>query len=392
MHSNPEKYLDDIVSVAESNLFVQYIVDRIKDDNYRGLHISQHNRYDLERLTKIIDGMYAIVGNKNFRVPSGDDNRKEQQGCADYYNMVKEVKRLAGVGTVNSLKKNFFVDFHRAGLLRRFDVNKNEIAINTRKRVGYAELTPLAINMFQTDTIGRYRIFTEALDNLFDKELTKLVNVLYYSDYNETPITSIEFTLILSDNRDYIKYDKIELLNSYRSLRKFEREKILDAIKRYCNPSNFHGNKTKKRDFHNWCNETQQIFSLLNNTIYFQVTDSKFRLNTGIYGIFKSHNMSRSRRTKSEYFERHNLGKTEDFELHHIIPFVNARNKEELILIDNWKNLVYLKSSKHAQITRSGNKNVILYAHRTYLKFVDFDEKFYYRRMWRLRTLRRISV
>ena len=373
MQQKLRKILANIIAIKSDNLFLQYIIERIQDDNYRGLHVSQHNRYDLDRLVKILQGIRIVANTEIFRVPLGDDGGVEQSDCGRYYQIVKEVKRLAGIGTINSLKKNFFVDFHGAGLLFRFDKNRNLIDRNGKRSVHHAQLTPLAISLLDAPILGQYKAFTVALDNLFSDELTKLAEILYYSDYKDTYIESVEFTLILSDNRRETGYDKIELLDAYRALKRPRRKKALNLIKKYCTPDNFTGNKTRQRDFGNWKNQTQQIFSLLKSTVYFDVYAEKLKLNIGTYGIFDVTQAKRSQAVKSTYFREHQIEKTETFELHHIVPFSAAKNKEEFKLIDHWKNLIYLKNTKHAEITQNRNQHVILDVGNKVLHFINFD-------------------
>ncbi|MFH0854785.1 MAG: hypothetical protein V1891_04840 [bacterium] len=373
---NTIEILDEIIAIQSDNQFLNYIVNRIQDGNYRGIHISQHNRYDLDRLTKILAGINEVVADKIFRVPPGDDKKGEQKpDCAEYYSIVKSVKNVAGVGTINSLKKNFFVDFQKLGLLHRFDKNKNEIT--KRSGIYYAQLTSLAIKLVNSSLVQQYKIFTDALDDLFEAEITRLAETLYYSNYKDTPIGIIEFMLILSDDRPQMSDNKIDLINSYRALKSWQRKKVINLIKEYCNPKNFRGDKTKKRDFGNWKNESQQIFSLLKNTVYFDITQNSLKLNTGMYGIFTDIQIKRrSLGAKHEYFQQHKIKKKiPTFELHHVIPFSVARNKMEFGLIDHWKNLVYLKNNKHAELTKNRDKNIVLYATEKELDFDDFNKK-----------------
>jgi len=370
------KILEEIIAIQPDNQFLNYIVGRIQDGNYRGIHISQHNRYDLDRLTKILAGINEVVADKIFRVPPGDDKKGEQKpDCTEYYNIVKSVKNVAGVGTINSLKKNFFVDFQKLGLLHRFDKNKNEVT--KRSGIYYAQLTPLAIKLVNSSLVQQYKIFTDALDDLFEDEITRLAEILYYSNYKDTPIGIIEFMLILSDDRSQMSDNKIDLINSYRALKLWQQKKAIGLIKKYCNPENFKGDKTQKRDFGNWKNESQQIFLLLKNTVYFDITQNSLKLNTGMYGIFTDIQIKRrSLGAKHEYFQQHDIKKKiPTFELHHVIPFSAARNKIEFGVIDHWKNLVYLRNDKHAELTKNRDRNIVLHATEKELDFDDFDKK-----------------
>lgn len=370
-----DKILEEIIAIEPNNLFLQYIAKRIQDVNYRGLHVSQHNRYDLDRLIKILIGIYDIATDSIFRVPLGDDEGKHESGCEEYYKIVANVKAKAGIGTINSLKKNFFVDFQQMGLLDRFDKRRNLIPLDKRGHIYYARLSERGIRLVSSTSITeKYKIFTDSLDALFANEITNIAETLYYSKYKDDAIGILEFMLILSDDRPYITDDKINLIDSFRILKRWQQDKAIALIKQYCNPRNFVGNKTMKRDFGNWKNESQQIFTLLKNTVYFDITQNSLRLNTGRYGIFAVVQVKqRSLGAKQEYFQKHCLKKITNFELHHVIPFSAARNKVEFKLIDNWENLIYLIQNKHAEITKNGDRNIVMYATRKDIYFDDFD-------------------
>lgn len=378
IQNDTRKILEEIIAIQPDNQFLNYIVGRIQDENYRGIHISEHNRFDLDRLMKILTGIYEITKNNLFRIPLGDDRGVQKEGCEKYYEIVKNVKQKAGVGKINSLKKNFFVDFQKMNLLDRFDRNEDILPIDKRGHVYYAKLTSRAINLITNNSIAeRYKIFTDSLDDLFADEITNIAETLYYSDYKDDSVGILEFMLILSDDRIGVKGKKIDLISSFRSLKRYQQEKVIDLIKKYCKPINFKGNKKQKRDFENWKNESQQIFSLLKNTVYFDITQNSLKLNTGMYGIFTDIQVKRrSLGAKHEYFQQHGIKKKiPTFELHHVIPFSAARNKIEFGLIDHWRNLVYLRNDKHLELTKSRDKNVVLYATEQELDFDDFDKK-----------------
>jgi len=375
--ANARKILENIIAIHPGNIFLEYIVDRIQDDDYRGVHISQHNRYDLDRLTKILNGIYEIVGDDYFRVPLGDDiDGYRYTDCKEYYKIVDNVSAKIGMGTINSLKKNFFVDFQRLGFLDRFDKELKVIPNDKRAHIYWARLTTIAIKFIKSGSLTeKYRVFTDAIDNLFADEITNIADTLYYSNYKNDRIGIDEFMFILSDDRPNAKDKKIDLIDSYRSLERWQKDKAIDLIKKYCEPDNFKGNKTQKRDFGNWKNESQQIFTLLKNTVYFDITQNSLRLNTGRYGIFEESKINqRGLGAKQEYFKRHKLNKMENFELHHVIELSLARNKEEFKLIDSWKNLIYLGKNKHAEITRNGNRNKILTATEKEIFFDDYNK------------------
>lgn len=55
-----------------------------------------------------------------------------------------------------------------------------------------------------------------------------------------------------------------------------------------------------------------------------------------------------------------------------------AQNKSDATFIDDFKNLIYLKDTKHAEFTISGSKNVILKytQNNPNVLFMDFDDSF----------------
>lgn len=367
--------LEQILAILPNNLFLEYIIRRVQREDYRGLHVSQHNRYDLDRLIKILRGIYFIVGLEKFRIPLGDDIGEREPDCGFYYAIVTEVNKRAGIGTINSLKKNFFVDFERMGLMYRYDKNGNKIINIGRGQVYYGQLTDRVRDLLEGDIIKKYRIFTDSIDILFRDEIANIANTLYYSHYKNARISIDEFMLILSDSKPEYRDKKIDLLDSFRSLNRLQQEHAIDLIQKYCDPNSFSGDKTQRRDYHNWKNESQQIFSLLKNTVYFDITKNSLKLNTGMYGIFTDTQIKqRTLGAKRDYFVKHNLLILTSYELHHIVPFSAARNKEEFKLIDHWGNLIYLTSNKHAEFSNRRNRNIILLTSGGSLIFEDFDK------------------
>ena len=374
--------LKSILKIEKGNKFLKYIVDRIQQENYRGLHISQHNRYDLDYVESIISSIHKITNGNYFEIPRGDYSERtggvrkyKIKDYPEFKEIVDSVKKLEGRGTYNSIKKNFFVDFHRMGIIERYD--KNKMLVNPYKRtpIFFAKLTNKSYKFLNAKNIfEKYRIFTDFLDTLFQEHLSNLADLIYNSDYKESQISVYEFMFILSDT-ELSNNEKIELLNSYNELKNHQKEKLIELLKKYADPDNFSGDKTQKRDFHNWINEAQQILSLMKQTSYFQVDKdhSYFTLNIGSVGIFSEQVIKRSARVKNEYFKIHSIEKQKDFELHHIIPISRARNKKEVDELDNVDNLIYLHKTVHSKITNNKNKNLYLYINELVANFCDFE-------------------
>jgi len=319
--------------------------------NYRGIHISQHNRYDLEYIIKLLSIIYKVAKDEFFEIPAGDYSNRtgKKDYCINDYPQYKEIvdkiKLLTGKGTYNSIKKNFFVDLEKMGLIYR----------TTDKK--YARLTPDAVNLIKLYNNKEIRVLTKKFTDLIDEKLfgnylSELVEFMWLYGYDKIDI--YEYTFILNDVSITDTYKDI-LLRSYRSLTSFQKNKIIELIKKYANPNNFRGNKTKKRDFHNWINESQQIFSLLKFTTYFQIVEEnkilKLFLNTSNEtGIFSITEMKRNQSIRQQYFDIHNVPKLPYFELHHIVPIKIAVNKKDMKKIDNVLNLIYVHKNTHKQI------------------------------------------
>lgn len=261
------------------------------------------------------------------------------------------------------------------GFLLRYNKNKQLITHNKRTPIYYAKLSNNAINFINYDDnlLSKYRLFTNAIDNIFAGHITELANTLYYSDYKNTTISIYEFMFILSDV-NLSRNDKINLLDSYRLLKKNQQKNIIKLLKKYASPKNFIGDKKSKRDFHNWKNESQQIFNLLKTTVYFDIAPNRFlKLNIGKTGIFPENYIKRSQAIKIDYFSYHKVENNLKFELHHIIPISQAKNKDEFKLIDDKRNLIYLEKNKHKEISKNNHSNVYLGLNSITATFCDFN-------------------
>lgn len=362
--------LAEIESVEEGNLFLRYITRRLRSPDYRGWHVSQHNRYTIDDIEKIVRAVDDVVGGGVFAIFPGDDKgEKIPPQYAHYAEIVRQVKADMGRGTVNSVKKNFFPDMDGMGLLHREKID----AAGLPRKTLHGSLTAAARAFLDAKTlVEKYKIFTDGVDNLFGNKISDLAELLSVSDYAHDKISIDEFMFILSDKSESL--NKIEILDSYRSLKKFQQKKARDLIQKYANPRAFEGDKTAKRDFHNWKNQIQQMMGLLKTTVYFEVELNRcFRLNTGRTGFFRIH-PQRSAAPKRQYFFFHEVRKKENFELHHIVPISAARNQSEAKDVDHHKNLIYIHREKHLEISKSRDKNVVLDIDPASATFSDFDK------------------
>ena len=97
--------LKTIENIDSKNLFLEYIVDRVQDDNYRGIQCSQHNRLSYDYVKNLMMTIFELAENNRIRIHVGDDSGEKQPEADIYYKIVSSTKNISGKGTINSLKK-----------------------------------------------------------------------------------------------------------------------------------------------------------------------------------------------------------------------------------------------------------------------------------------------
>ena len=360
--------LKSIETITPDNLFLSYIIDRVQDDNYRGIQCSQHNRLTFNYFKSLLQIIYDVAGTQVFSIHVGDDNGERQANATDYYKIVDAIKRVSGKGTINSVKKNTFPDIARAGFLYRYNKHGERISeslsigegktTQPRDTVYQVQLSQQGINFVRAKSeFERRKYYTDLVDTLTKNAATDLVELLS-TDERFDNISIDEFMYILSDDRANVRYnDKLLYLAEYRRLTQEQQDKLTELLKLYCAPNRNIGTKINARDYYNWKNESLQIFGLLSNSTYFKVVEEQLLLNNGEYGLFLK-KAERSQKPKIEYFRYHNIKKEPGYELHHIVPFNKALTQQEAQWIDDKRNMIYLSTEKHAEFTTTRNINI----------------------------------
>ena len=293
--SSMDEIRQKILNIKPGNKFLKYIAARVARMDYRGVHKSQHNRYDIDKLGKILKAIHKIAGENKFRVPRGDSgmieanlkDMKINQPC--FYKIYQRLRSQGVIKAPDPLRKNFFVEFSRLGFIEKY--NKQGALLDPFKRT-YTERVRLSadgLKFLNAQTLfEKHKIFTEGVEKLLNNTLTDLVSAIDLSSYRRDKFYFEEYTLIFSDDK-LDGSEKIARLEAWRSLSRNERDEALSLIKSYCSPDEYTGDKTSKRDYHNWRNETQQLMQLFKMTVYFQVYKNRFSLNTGKeFGIFEA--------------------------------------------------------------------------------------------------------
>lgn len=333
------------------NKFLSYLIRRIKRPDYRGYHLSQHNRLPFEKICYLLETIYRVIGDKKIKIHVGDW-KGIKQNCPEYYKIIGEINKSNDFScTENSLKKNIFPDLAVMGFLDRYDKNNAPVLGNKRSGIYCVKLNDLSVNFVnERSLLKKYKIYINAVEKLVEPILEELFMILY-KEFDSVNI--YEYTFILSD--PHLTTDgKVELVKEYRRLKRVNQASMRAYIEKTFREINKRArNKTEKRDFLNWYNESLQVFNLLNQTIYFK-TFRKTILMLSISQEILEFVATRSQRERELYFYYHNVPKKDGYQLHHIYPVFYATSRKDLQLIDNHRNLIYISNKIHSRIPRNG--------------------------------------
>ena len=209
------------------------------------------------------------------------------------------------------------------------------------------------------------------------------LQLLRNEDYDLKKIDFYEFMFFVSaigtDTSFNITMEEcVELIKEYRRNSRIQLEALKEMLKTQLDPKNYLGDKTAKRDFHNWWNKIQQVYVLFAETVYFNVVDDEYLYLASISGdkseVPKKGKRIRSQSERREYFNQHKVDKRKGFEMHHVIPLSWSESLYEFKLLDNWLNMVYIDAFSHAKITQNQNKNIVMKRDDQNLKLRDYED------------------
>lgn len=374
--------LQEISQIDQSKECLKFLAKRLQSKDYRGIQISQHNRYTKKEILVILQEIYALVGSNLMQIRTTDLSKRPQNvgGEELYAQLTHNISLKLSRCTQDSLRKNIFVDMHRMGLISRFNVKKQELSSFANGTKKFISLTKLGLALLQEKNIFTQNLlFTRALETLLNGFGEELLNIVL--ELNSNYISEEEMVFFASflnqrlENSIFSRSVIVEFIKEYRTLSKFQQKMLAEKVQAYCNPVNFSGDKTNKRDFHNWLNETQQIITLLSQMSYFYCNNKRLFVRVGKNDIFEDNTkLKRSLTEKQAYFMQHQVNKSKGFELHHIVPLCWAKSRVEFQTLDKWENLVYIDAFSHAKITQNNNKNVRLSFINLNAVFSDFKE------------------
>ncbi len=359
--------LSDLLKIGAGNASLIYLHDRLSDPDYRGAHGSQHNRFDVDFTHDILSEFNSAAGpTGRMQIRTTDLSKRATNipGEEKYAAFCSAVKAKTGRGTQDSIRKNLFVDWNRMGLIDRLNASGIIVGPNERAgKISFVQLTELGSKFVSaTDPIRRRFIYSAAISKLLGDTVDDVLTVM--EELSGKPITVYEYMFFASAIDDQAAFGRsrtqvVELLKSFRLLSRTETQAVIRIVREFANPDNFSGDKTEKRDFHNWKNEAQQTFELLGQTVFFEYRDKeKLLLANDAHAPTTSVRLKRSMEQKAEYFRKHRASKTVGFELHHVVSLGSAQSLEHFKELDSWKNLLYVDAFSHAKISQRGNRHV----------------------------------
>jgi len=128
-----------------NNKFFYYLKQRITRHDYRGYHLSQHNRLPFEKVCYLLETIYNNIKNKKIKIHVGDW-KGIKQDCSEYYKIIEYINKSKNFScTINSLKKNIFPDLSVMGFLDRFDKNNTLVLQGRKSKIYYVKLSDLAV-------------------------------------------------------------------------------------------------------------------------------------------------------------------------------------------------------------------------------------------------------
>ena len=188
--------------IDPSNAALKYLKARIADSDYRGNIGSQHNRWDINELINIVNGIKKHADSNGLLKIRTTDLSKRPGNLPDekeYADFCNEICTLEGKGTQDSIRKNLFPDFHRGGWIRRFDKNKSEIDPYGRTGVVYVSLSELGLKLVNAENlIDKYFIFSKGVDKLLGGAISNLLHILSADDPDFGYVDLLEYTFFVS--------------------------------------------------------------------------------------------------------------------------------------------------------------------------------------------------
>lgn len=349
---------------AFNNKSVDFLVERLSASDYRGKHSVQHYRYDFDVIYTVLDLLNRYAPNKGLLAIRTRDVSKQgfdEPEWKDYAKLCNELKTLFGKNTPDVLRKIIFVDLERLGFLHRYNKKKQVNRLFTRNTNAYVSMSDVGLELLaQGDSLKRRFLIGKRIELFLHDCIENLLYMLRETDLRYIDVYEYMFfmTAINFDSRFTLSLQEAEtMIKEYRKLSPVQRKQLIKALQSLMVPAKKDKKGRTKKDFHNWKNETQSLFTnFLQHLVFFaleQPTRDNIRIilsnQTGLF-VDSGTRLDRSVLEKQLYMEKHKVQKKAGFELHHIIPLAYSTSLEHFKLLDNWLNMIYIDGYSHGQM------------------------------------------
>lgn len=190
------KILQEIKNIDPSKKCISFIIERLKSNNYRGIQISQHNRYNKNDILIILKEVYNLVGENLIQIRTTDLSKRPQNiaGEEKYAELTNNISSNLSRCTQDSLRKNIFVDMHRMGLINRYNENKEVVSPFKKGIKKYISISNLGISLLleENNIFNQNLIFTRALENLLKGFGEEVLNIALELGSKNLPYISEE--------------------------------------------------------------------------------------------------------------------------------------------------------------------------------------------------------
>lgn len=375
-----------VSSINPASKALNYLEKRIIDDSYRGNASSQHNRYSLNQIITILRLLDQHTPTDKLMTIRDTDMSKRPHNTLEetaYAEFCHQAKMQSGIGTQDAMRKNIFVDLHRMGFVERYDLQKQPTDPYSRNKIKYVRTTKLGKKLANIpNKLNQYFIYSKGIDKLLAGFIDIILTILRTNEYYIDHLTTHECMFFVSAVGTSTSFNLtinqvVELIKDYRALTHIQRRAVIDLLKQELKPIKYKGSKTQKRDFHNWKNKIDQIFYLLNQTVYFEVTNNQLRLSSDNQSNDNefARRLRRSQASKNQYFSNHSVNKKLGFELHHVVPLAWSESPQHFKLLDQWQNMLYLDAFTHSKLSQTKNKHIILSFHNNNAILSSYQQK-----------------
>lgn len=359
-----QEFREKLLRIQPTLKCLNFLYHRILRDDYRGTHKLQHYRWNKDYIKTVL----KYLPKDELLYHTQGDIRKdylykyEEEAFCEYLKNVNKALLLQNIGSVTdmAMRKIIFVNLHRMGFIERFDKNKKLCEVGKRYQYRYVKITQNGLDFIHSkDIFEEQKYLGIALDFLFGGVVQDILDIINELEPKYLSISEMMFFVSYLGKHyqgNILTKDMIiDFINEFRSL-KARQKAVESVISDFCNPRNFEGNKTQKRDFHNWKNEAQSMFDSLALMSLFEYDKQKERLLLRADINKKKISFKRSSLIKMRYFKEHEVQKDVRFELHHIVPFYYAKDIDSLKAIDDWQNLLYIDANSHKILSLDKNK------------------------------------